>query len=74
MLYEIEAQGQFGQTERFFEWVDSDRNVLLKLLSQDRDWFVEYGHVVVSSQPDYYFEPPLGYRIIEALEAQIPKG
>ena len=74
VLYEIEAQGQFGQTERFFEWVDSDRNVLLKLLSQDRDWFVEYGHVVVSSQPDYYFEPPLGYRMIEAQEAQIPKG
>ncbi len=74
VLYEIEAQGQSGQTERFFEWVDPDRNVLLKLLSQDRDWFVEYGHVVVSSQPDYYFEPPLGYRMIEAQEAQIPKG
>jgi hypothetical protein len=74
VLYEIEAQGQFGQTERFFEWVDPDRNVLLKLLSQDRDWSVEYGHVVVSSQPDYYFEPPLGYRMIEAQEAQIPKG
>ncbi len=74
ILYEVVVQDRFGQTERFFEWIDPDRNSLLKLLSQDRDWFVEYGHVVVSSQPDYYFEPPLGYRVIEAQEAQIPKG
>lgn len=74
MLYEVVVQDRFGQTERFYEWVDADRNILLKLLSQDRDWFVEYGHVVVSSQPDYYFETPLGYRMIEAQEAQIPKG
>ncbi len=74
MLYEVVVEDRFGQTERFFEWVDPDRNILLKLLSQDRDWFVEYGHVVVSSQPDYYFETPLGYRMIEAQEAQIPKG
>ena len=74
MLYEVVVQDRFGQTERFFEWVDPDRNILLKLLSQDRDWFVEYGHVVVSSQPDYYFETPLGYRMIEAQEAQVPKG
>lgn len=73
-LYDVVVQNRFGQTERFFEWVDPDRNILLKLLSQDRDWFVEYGHVVVSSQPDYYFETPLGYRMIEAQEAQIPKG
>jgi hypothetical protein len=74
ILYEVVVQDRFGQTERFFEWVDPDRNILLKLLSQDRDWFVQYEHVVVSSQPDYYFETPLGYRMIEAQEAQIPKG
>ncbi len=74
VLYELEVQDRFGQTERFFEWVDPDRNVLLKLLSQDRDWFVEYGHVVLSSQPDYYFNPPLGYRMIEAQEAFLPRG
>ena len=72
VLYEVMVQDRFGQAERFFEWVDPDRNILLKLLSQDRDWFVEYGHVVVSSQPDYYFNPPLGYRMIEAQEAFIP--
>ncbi len=74
VLYDVEVQSRIGNTERFFEWVDPDRNVLLKLLSQDRDWFVEYEHVVVSSQPDYYFETPLGYRIIEAQEVQSPKG
>ena len=74
VLYELVVQDRFGQTERFFEWVDPDRNVLLKLLSQDRDWFVEYGHVVLSPQPEYYFNPPLGYRMIEAQEAFIPRG
>ena len=74
VLYELVVQDRFGQTERFFEWVDPDRNILLKLLSQDRDWFVEYGHVVLSPQPEYYFNPPLGYRMIEAQEAFIPRG
>ena len=74
VLYELVVQDRFGQTERFFEWVDPARNVLLKLLSQDRDWFVEYGHVVLSPQPEYYFNPPLGYRMIEAQEAFIPRG
>lgn len=74
VLYELVVEDRFGQTERFFEWVDPDRNVLLKLLSQDRDWFVEYSHVVLSPQPEYYFNPPLGYRMIEAQEAIIPRG
>ncbi|WNM58201.1 hypothetical protein [Candidatus Nitrospira allomarina] len=74
LLYDVEVQDRFGQLERYFEWVDPQREILLKLLSQDRDWFVEYRHVVVSSQPDYYFEAPLGYRIIEAQEAPIPRG
>jgi len=74
VLYDVEVQDRFGKTERFFEWVDPDRNVLLKLVSQDRDWFVEYEHVVLSQQPEYYFNPPLGYRMIEAQEAFIPRG
>jgi hypothetical protein len=74
LLYDVEVKDRFGQLERYFEWVDPQREILLKLLSQDRDWFVEYHHVVLSSQPDYYFEAPLGYRIIEAQEAPIPKG
>ncbi len=74
VLYEVEVQNKLGQIERFFEWVDPQREILLKLLSQDRDWFVEYRHVVLSAQPDYYFEAPLGYRTIEAQESPIPRG
>lgn len=74
LLYEVEVKDRFGQPQRYFEWVDPQREILLKLLSQDRDWFVEYHHVVFSSQPDYYFEAPLGYRIIEAQEAPVPRG
>jgi hypothetical protein len=74
LLYEVVVQNRFGQLERYFEWVDPQREILLKLLSQDRDWFVEYRHVVLSKQPDYFFEAPLGYRTIEALEARVPRG
>jgi hypothetical protein len=73
-LYEVVVQDRFGRLERFFEWIDPERMILLKLLSQDRDWFVEYRHVVLSPQPDYFFETPLGYRIIEAQEVQVPRG
>jgi len=68
-LYEVIVVNQDGQQETYFEWVDAERDVLLKLLSQDRDWFVEYEHVVISKQPDYFFETPLGFRTIEAEEA-----
>lgn len=74
LLYEVEVEDQSGQTERYFEWVDAEKNILLKLLSKDRDWFVEYHHVVLSPQPDYYFEAPLGYRVVEVQKAHIPKG
>lgn len=74
LLYDVEIQDRFGNTEKYFEWVDPDRQVLLKLVSQDRDWFVQYEHVVVSTQPGYYFEIPLGYRKIEAQEAPSPNG
>ena len=74
VLYDVEVQDRVGKTQRFFEWIDPDRNILLKLVSQDRDWFVEYEHVVLSPQPDFYFNPPLGYRMIEAQEAFIPRG
>jgi hypothetical protein len=74
LLYEVVVQNRFGRLERYFEWVDPQREILLKLLSQDRDWFVEYRHVVLSPQPDYYFDAPLGYRTIEAQEARVPRG
>lgn len=51
-----------GRAERLYEWVDRETGVVLKLLSRDRDWSVEYERFRVSPQPDYYFEEPPGYK------------
>ena len=74
VLYEVVVKNRAGKTERYFQWVDPEREILVKLMSQERDWFVEYEHVVLSTQPDYFFEAPLGYRVIEAQETQSPRG
>jgi hypothetical protein len=60
-LFEVQTD-RHGRTERFYEWVDQDTGVVLKLVSRDRDWSVEYERFRVSPQPDSYFEPPPGYR------------
>ena len=73
ILYEVEVQ-RGGRRESYFEWVDESRNLLLKLVSQDRDWSVEYDRVVQSKQPDYFFETPLGYKKFEAIEKQAGEG
>ena len=73
ILYEVEVQ-RGGGRESYFEWVDESRNLLLKLVSQDRDWSVEYDRVVQSKQPDYFFETPLGYKTFEAIEKQAGEG
>jgi len=72
-LYEIVVDHE-SHTETLYEWVDREGGFLLKLMSQDRDWFVEYDHVVHSIQPDYYFDSPLGYRQLEAQEAPPHSG
>ena len=68
-LYEIVIDHDSHQ-ETLYEWVDREEGFLLKLMSQDRDWFVEYDHVVHSIQPDYFFDSPLGYRQLEAHEVK----
>ena len=73
ILYEVEVERE-GRRESYFEWVDESRNLLLKLVSQDRDWSVEYDRVVQSKQPDYFFETPLGYKTFEAIEKQAGEG
>ena len=73
ILYEVEVQRE-GRRESYFEWVDESRNLLLKLVSQGRDWSVEYHRVVQSKQPDYFFETPLGYKTFEAIEKQAGEG
>lgn len=60
-LYEVTI-ARAGGAERYYEWVDVQRDLPLKLMSLDRDWSVEYQHVVFSKQADYFFEVPLGYR------------
>lgn len=51
-----------GRVERFFEWVDAESGIVLKLVSQDREWSFEYERLRLSPQPDYYFNEPPGYK------------
>jgi len=60
-LYDVRVDYN-GRNERFYEWVDVETGVVLKLVSQDRDWAIEYLRFRLSPQPDYYFEEPTGYQ------------
>ncbi len=73
LLYEVLVRNRFVGAERYFQWVDPEQDIPLKLLSQDRDWFIVFQHVVLSPQPDFYFELPLGYRVIEAEAVIVPE-
>ena len=72
-LYEVLTK-RHGRNEKFYQWVDAEHGLLLKILSQDRDWSVEYEHVVFSDQPEFYFEVPRGYQRIEAPEPEGERG
>lgn len=72
-LYEVVVD-RYDRRESYYQWVDESRQLLLKLVSQDRDWSVEYERVVLSKQPDYFFETPLGYRMFQATEKQADEG
>lgn len=72
-LYEVVVDHD-DRRETYYEWVDESRRLLLKLVSQDRNWSVEYGRVVLSIQPDYFFEIPLGYRKFQATEKRMGEG
>lgn len=60
-LFEVQTD-RHGRVERFFEWVDVEAGIVLKLVSRDRDWSVEYERIRLSPQPDYYFDEPPGYK------------
>lgn len=60
-LFEVHVERQ-GHPERFYEWVDVEAGIVLKLVSQDRDWSFEYERIRMSTQPSLYFEEPQGYR------------
>ncbi len=72
-LYEVVVD-RHDRRETYYQWIDEARQLLLKLVSQDRDWSVEYGRVILSQQPDYFFETPLGYRTFQATEKQADEG
>jgi hypothetical protein len=59
-LYEVRVD-YHGRNERLYEWVDLETGTVLKLVSQDRDWSIEYQRIRFSPQPEYYFEEPPGY-------------
>ena len=60
-LYEVQTDHN-GRAERFYEWVDKETGIVLKLVSRDREWSFEYERIRLSSQPDYYFDAPPGYK------------
>ncbi|MBA5868370.1 MAG: hypothetical protein GDA67_16890 [Nitrospira sp. CR1.3] len=60
-LYEIQTDRD-GRVERFYEWVDAETGIVLKLVSRDRDWSFEYERIRLSQQPAYYFDEPPGYK------------
>jgi hypothetical protein len=59
-LFYVEVN-RTGIAERYYEWVDAEMNVVLKLVSLDRDWSFEYERLKLSPQPRVYFEAPPGY-------------
>jgi hypothetical protein len=63
-LYEVETE-RHGRTERWYEWVDYETEVVLKLVSRDRDWSFTYERIRWSPQPTGYFNQPYGYHIRE---------
>ncbi|MGE0645068.1 MAG: hypothetical protein AB7P24_15500 [Nitrospira sp.] len=60
-LFDVHVE-RHGLAERFYQWVDAEVGMVLKLVSQDRDWSFEYERIRLSSQSDRYFEEPPGYR------------
>ena len=70
-LFEVQTD-HHGRVERFYEWVDVETGVVLKLVSRDREWSFEYERFRLSPQPAYYFEEPQGYK--KRMAATAPQG
>ncbi len=70
-LFEVQTDHQ-GRVERFYEWVDAETGVVLKLVSRDREWSFEYERFRLSPQPAYYFDEPPGYK--KRIAATAPRG
>ena len=61
LLFDVQVERQ-GLHERFYEWVDVETGVVLKRVSQDRNWSFEYERIRLSPQSNRYFEEPPGYK------------
>ena len=72
-LFEVQTERN-GRTERWYEWVDGETGVVLKLVSRDRDWSFVYERITWSPQPDGYFNPPYGYRFRETTSVPGKQG
>lgn len=70
-LFDVQTD-RHGQLERFYQWVDAETGIMLKLVSQDRDWSLEYERIRMSPQPSVYFEEPRGYRKHRSETSQRP--
>lgn len=60
-LFDIRTERE-GREERFYEWVDDEMGIVLKLVNQDRDWSFQYERIRRSPQPAVYFDEPPGYQ------------
>lgn len=56
-LYEVTA-GSGQSAEHYYQWVSVEHRLPLRTVSLDRDWAVEYEHVVFSKQQDFFFDVP----------------
>lgn len=72
-LYEVQTD-RHGRVEQWYEWVDRETGVVLKLVSRDRDWSFAYERIRWSSQPPEYFNVPNGYRTREAATGTRKQG
>ena len=60
-LYEVQTD-RHGRMEQWYEWVDVETGMVLKLISRDRDWSFAYERIRWSAQPGQYFNEPPGYQ------------
>jgi hypothetical protein len=72
-LYEVHTD-RHGRIERWYEWVDRETGIVLKLVSRDRDWSFSYERIRWSQQPSEYFNEPPGYRKRHAATVQGRQG
>ena len=70
-LFEVQTD-HHGRVERFYEWVDLETGVVLRLVSRDREWSFEYERFRLSPQPAYYINEPSGYK--KRVTATVPQG